>query len=318
MNEASLDRDREARAFAESAALARLPGRSQIELSGADRAAFLQVLTTNDVKLLAPWQGCESFLCNAQGKTIGHGYVFCFPEFLVLDTVPGQATGLLTHLDRYLFREKVVLRDRSDDWAEWILAGPRAASILEQLGAISIPLARCGHALAPLAGIEVSLRRADLVGGDCFLLSCATPQCDQLATVLAAAGAVSVGPLALDAARIEAGTPFFDVDITTDNLPQEVARDERAISFVKGCYLGQETVARLDALGHVNRVLARLRLTAAAAVPAPGTELVREGKVVGRVTSSAWSESRGAPIALAYLKRAYAVTDDHGWVAWAD
>ena len=111
------------------------------------------------------------------------------------------------------------------------------------------------------------------------------------------------GHQSVEMARIEAFTPDYGRDISADNLPQEVARDARAISFVKGCYIGQETVARLDARGHVNRTLVGVRFDGAT-VPEPGTELTGEtGKVMGRVTSAAFSPTFAAPLALAYLRR---------------
>jgi folate-binding protein YgfZ len=101
---------------------------------------------------------------------------------------------------------------------------------------------------------------------------------------------------------LEAGWPWYGVDITEDNLPQEVNRNEQAISFTKGCYLGQETVARIDALGHVNRRLAGLRFDADD-LPRPGLELRIDGKGVGTVTSAAWSPRWDRPIALALLRQ---------------
>ena len=102
--------------------------------------------------------------------------------------------------------------------------------------------------------------------------------------------------------RIEAGFPLFGTDITDDNLPQEIGRNQQAISFTKGCYLGQETVARIDALGHVNRLLARVKFTAGE-VPATGTELFAADKPVGKVTSACWSPEFGGPLAFALLRR---------------
>ena len=106
--------------------------------------------------------------------------------------------------------------------------------------------------------------------------------------------------------RIEAGTPVFGREVTERNLPQEIARDKQAINFVKGCYLGQETVARIDALGHVNQLLRGLLLDSSASPPAPGTVIEAEGKRVGFVTSSAVSPGWHAPIALAMIRRAHA------------
>src|SRR5438046_8506879 len=104
--------------------------------------------------------------------------------------------------------------------------------------------------------------------------------------------------------RIEAGYPLYGRDITDKNLPQEIDRDRLAISFTKGCYLGQETVARIDALGHVNRLLRGIKFLTSA-IPERGTELQSGGKVVGHVTSSCWSPGIGAPLALGFLRRGH-------------
>jgi folate-binding protein YgfZ len=119
---------------------------------------------------------------------------------------------------------------------------------------------------------------------------------------LVAKGFVLASSQAFESARIEAGMPRYGVDFNEENLPQEVGRDSEAISFTKGCYLGQETVARIDALGHVNQRLAGVRFFGSE-VPAADTELTREGRIVGSVTSAAFSPKLGAPIALAMVRR---------------
>ena len=120
--------------------------------------------------------------------------------------------------------------------------------------------------------------------------------------MLVQAGARRAGPQAFEARRIEAGFPSYGPDISDKNLPQELARDARAISFTKGCYLGQETVARIDALGHVNQTLVGVRFENGASV-SPGLELTVAGAAAGRVTSAAYSPLLQAPLALAYVRR---------------
>jgi folate-binding protein YgfZ len=132
---------------------------------------------------------------------------------------------------------------------------------------------------------------------------------ESLRTALVNAGAVPADMAAFEMARIEAGTPLYERDISEKNLPQEVNRDALAISFTKGCYLGQETVARIDALGHVNRVLVGLRCFGEQA-PASGTELhageATEGSpVVGAITSAAYSPRLHGPLALGYVRRGH-------------
>jgi folate-binding protein YgfZ len=117
---------------------------------------------------------------------------------------------------------------------------------------------------------------------------------------------VEVDPASMEILRIEAGTPVFGKDITEKNLPQEIGRDDRAISFIKGCYLGQETVARIDALGHVNQFLKGLEFSEQLPVPEPGSPLESEGKRFGVVTSSGFSPVRNAPVALALIRSTHA------------
>ena len=279
-----------------------LTDRTQIELRGDDRASFLHNLCTNEIRKLPAGAGTEAFLLDAKGHVLGFVNVYCRPDSLVLETVPGQGPRLLAHLDRYLIREKVELHDRTDTWAELLLDGPEAATKLNALSTVAMP-ARVGDNLdAQLAGISVSVRAVDFTGAGGLLLSCAREQVEPLRSALVAADCVPVDATTFEATRIEAGTPLYGVDITEKNLPQEVARDARAISFVKGCYLGQETVARIDALGHVNKTLCGVRF-AGSEIPPAGTELTADGKPAGEVTSAALSPRLGTPLALAYLRR---------------
>ena len=141
------------------------------------------------------------------------------------------------------------------------------------------------------------------------MLACAREDVSPLVAALGNAGAIAADSAAFEAARLEAGTPLFDRDISDKNLPQEVDRDAQAISFTKGCYLGQETVARIDALGHVNRVLLGVRFDTTG-VPSAGTEIfaadgANQGAAIGAVTSAAYSPRLQAALALAYLRRGH-------------
>jgi folate-binding protein YgfZ len=290
-------------ALTEGVGLVDLADRSQVELTGRDRATFLHNLCTNDIKRLSPGGGCEAFLCNVQGKSIGHGLVFCGPESLVLETVPGQGGRLVAHLDRYLIREQVELHDRSAEWAELLLAGPEAEPLLAGMGVV-IPPGRLAHAAATFGGHPVSVRRVEFTVPGGILLSVPRAAMADVRQILTAAGATVCGRRAFEAARIEAGWPSFGQDISDENLPQELARDQQAISFTKGCYLGQETVARIDALGHVNRTLCGIRFQGETP-PAAGSELTAAGKTIGRITSATFSPRLSAPLALAYVRRGH-------------
>jgi len=286
--------------------------RTQIEFSGSDRATFLHNLCTNAVRDMPVGKGCEAFVLNVKGHVAGHVFLFVCPESIVLESVPGQSEKLLAHFNRYLIREDVQLADRSQTWAELMLSGRQADELLMKEGLPSLS-EQFSHAACQLAGSSVWLRKTNLAGPDSYLLACPREFLEDVRSTLKAAGALPCGEEAFQAARIENGTPLFGQDVSEENLPQEIDRNRSTISFTKGCYLGQETVARIDALGHVNRLL-RGVVFSGEAVPPPETPLHRgpgnggggvgtEGKTVGRVSSACWSPRLNAPLALALIHR---------------
>lgn len=288
----------EYRALTEDWGLIDLSSRTRIELSGGDRVRFLNGFCSNDVQRLAVGQGCEAFVTNVKGKTIGHVFIFCGPEHLIIETVAGQAELLLTHLDRYLIRDDVRMLDRTLDWGQLLVAGPRAGQALDHwLGT---------ERDQPMRLADRSSRYPIELGGiDARLIFLPRQEVDQRIDQLRSQGAALCSQQAWEILRIEAGRPEFGKDVTDANLPQEVNRDTTAISFTKGCYLGQETVARLDALGHVNRLLVSVQWMGQT-VPAVGESIEVEGqsngKPVGTVTSAIWSPRWDGPLGLAYLR----------------
>lgn len=249
-----------------------LTGWSSVTLTGADRAAFLHNFCTNDVKRLQPGEACEAFITDVKGKVLGHCLVTCRPDELVLVTVPGQAARIIEHLDRYLIREDVTLTDTSSARSLGVVTGIKPDELSGVDGVFACEW------LAPIRAVLVE----GTVSDDMNLTAC--------------------GPGAFDAVRIEAGFPLYGVDFDQANLPQEIGRDRRAISFTKGCYLGQETVARIDALGHVNRQLVGVRFDGDVAANPP-VELRAEDAVVGTTTSIAYSPKLEAPLGLAIVRR---------------
>jgi len=276
--------------------------RTQVRITGADRVKFLHGFCTNDIKRLKAGAGCEAFLTNVKGRVLGHVFVFCGEQDLVLETSPGQAAAILGHLDRYVIREDVQFDHLAARVAEWFVAGPRAEAALAGLLGDTPPANMLAHRTGDLAGVSVSLRRVPLARMPAFLLSCPAERQAEVGRELDQAGARLVAAEIFDIVRVEAGFPLYGRDISDECLPQEVNRDRQAISFTKGCYLGQETVARLDSLGHVNRKLASLRWHGAEMLQ-PGQELTVAGQAVGRITSAVWSPRAATILALAYLRR---------------
>jgi folate-binding protein YgfZ len=289
-------------ALTTGAGVAELAGRTLIEVTGADRAQLLHSFTTNEVKKLAAGGLCEAFVTSPQGKTLGHLLIANRGDAFVLDTTPGQAATLIAHFERYIISEDATLRDQTAEQGELLLAGPRAAELLRTLSGAE-PAAAVAQ--IEIGGHPLLVKRATYLAVPGYFLQTARGELPALRAALEAAGAAACGPDAVEMGRIEAGTPLFGQDITDDNLPQEIGRDSIAISFVKGCYLGQETVARIDALGHVNRLLAGVKFTGTT-VPRPGLSLTVGDKTIGQITSAAWSPKLTAPLALALLRRAQA------------
>jgi folate-binding protein YgfZ len=310
-----------------------LSDRTRLEVRGTDRVSFLHAFCTNDIKRLAVGEGCEAFITSPQGKTLGHVLVFCEPDRLLLNTSPSQAPALTSHFNKYVISEDVEFVDRTLQTGELLLAGAKAPEALHKLlGGRQASGPKVGSpgpgepeltidhppeshitpdrppdqmlsgAAAVVAGCSLSIRRVEYAGPLSYFLQAATADLPKLTDALMAAGAIACEKEAVEAARLEAGFPLYGQDITSENLPQEVGRDAKAISFTKGCYLGQETVARIDALGHVNRLLVGVRCSGTT-ISKAGTPLSAGEKEVGRVTSAAWSPRLHAPLALAWVRR---------------
>jgi folate-binding protein YgfZ len=300
------DARREALSLAEGVAVVDCSSRAQLELTGADRAALLHNLSTNQIRKLASGAGAEAFLLDNKGHTLFYVTIFAGEKAHVVDTMPGDGARLAAHLDRYVIREKVEIVDRSAEWAELLVAGPRADELLSGAATGTVPREQLAHNRVEIDGRKAWLRRVDWLAVPGVVVATVREHLPHVWSWLVERGAIPCGARALDAARIEAGTPLYGRDITSANLPQEVGRVAQTVSFTKGCYLGQETVARLDSMGHVNKSLVRLTL-AGTQVPEPGSELLApgqaEGQNAGHVTSAAFSERLGVAVALAYVRR---------------
>jgi folate-binding protein YgfZ len=287
-----------------------LDGRTQIEITGGDRAKFLHNFCTNDIKRLQPGEGCEAFVANVKGRVLGHVFVFATAEALWLDSVQGAEAALLAYLSRYVISEDVELHGRSNEFGELLVSGPRTFERLRTLGIDAAPLPVNGHMSATPAGIgaTAAVRRVDWFGPPSVLLCVPREQGSELhRSLVETAGVIPAEDAVFDAVRIEACFPLYGRDISEDNLAQEVGRTEQAISFKKGCYLGQEPIARVDALGHVNRLLCGLR-SESRPMPEPGDAVLPTDTdtEIGRITSAAFSPAGGRPVALAYLRVAFA------------
>ncbi len=287
------------------AGLADRSDRLRMTFVGPKAAETLTGLVTNDVLALQPGHGAYAAALTPKGKIIADLRIFCRAEGDFLVDVPmAAATGFVAMIGKYVNPRLARYADVSGTLACLGVVGPHARQVvahaLETLPSEFDLLPPFAHVSVPFGGGVVMVARSVDFGVDSF--DCFVPAADAglLRRSLLASGAPQADPAALEALRIEAGRPAWGVDITGDTLAQEGNLDElQAISYTKGCYTGQETVARVHFRGHVNRSLRGLQ---AAAIPA-GTVLVFAGeKAVGDVRSRA-DAPRGGAVALAMLRR---------------
>jgi folate-binding protein YgfZ len=295
--------------------------RVRLEVSGPDRAKFLHNLTTNDVKRLAVDLGQESFVTSLQGKTLGSVILLACDDCILLRADPGALAPLLPHLQKYGLFDDITLDDASARTFEFHLAGPGSEGLLRRLGGVLPGAKDLAHGATRIGDFPVRVVREAPTGRPGLTLigdaAGAATVSERLRAEGTALGLAEGDAATFEAARIEAGTPRFGREVTADNLPQELGRDARAINFVKGCYLGQETVARIDALGHVNKHLKGLKFPPGP-VPPIGATIEAGGKVAGKVTSAADSPGWMHPVALAFLRTAHAVAGTEVRVANGD
>ena len=283
-------------------ALFDLTTRGALAIAGKDRAEFLHGMVTNDVKRLRPGQGCHAALLTSKGKLRAEMNVLCSEERLLLDTPPELAGTLAPLLRGYVFFQEAAISDETAEASLLHLAGARAAEVLRAAGVAAPPSAPHDHIVAEIGGVRTRVVAEARSGAPGFDLRVLLADRDALAGSLRAAGAEASPLEELEAARIEAGIPRWGRELDDTVLPNEAFLERTAISYTKGCYVGQEIVARLKTYGHVNRHLVRLLLAPDAAV-APGAE-VRAGEAkVGSVTSAALSTRGARVVALAYVRR---------------
>jgi tRNA-modifying protein YgfZ len=273
--------------------------RGKLALTGAGAVEFLNGQVTNELTTLTPGEGCYAAFLTHKGKMLGDLRILLVgahgesgsPE-LLLDTERVTLQALFDMIRRFKVGYEVELHKRTLECGLLSLIGPQSTVLA---GAESLHELEHAHAEVELDGLAARAVRTD-VGID---LLCEAVDAERLTEVLRDRGALPIAEEAAECLRIEHGRPRYGIDLDDTVIPQEAALNERAVNFTKGCYVGQETVARLFYKGKPNRHLRGLRLSGPAT---PGEELRLGERPVGRVGSSALSPRLG-PIALALVRR---------------
>lgn len=272
-------------------------------VTGRDRAAFLQGMLSNDVKALQPGQGCPAAFLDPVGKVVSLLAVYALEDRILLELPVGSTEKFLQAIDKFLISEKAEFEASDEAYAILAVQGPKADELLTGVSGATLDLAPYAHTEVSIAGAPVRvIRRTEAVtaGFHCWT---APEHAAALWRALRDAGAVPIGADAAEILRVEAGIAMYGRDVDdTVILPE--TRLEALVSYTKGCYIGQETVARVKYRGHINRGVSGLVLEGDL-VPSAGDLLLAEDKEVGRITSAVRSIALGKPIALGYVRREY-------------
>lgn len=287
----------EYRALRDGVALIDVGFRTVVRATGDDRVGFLQGMLTNDVASLAPGQGCGSLLLTVQGRVVADVRVAADATALDLDVDRRVRDAFVAALEKLIIADDVELADATPAVALFGLEGPGAAALA---GDVAAALAPYGHATVPICGVPVRCVRASELRGPGLVLHVPAAAATTVWDALRAAGARPCGLDALEARRIEVGVPRVGLDMDEHCLSLEVPVDD-LVSFRKGCYLGQEVVARGTARGHVNRKLVGLLLDGE--TPERGAALLHGDKAVGSLTSVGSSPGLGRVVALGFVRK---------------
>ena len=293
-----------------SAGLFALPDRGLLQVEGADRVRWLDGMLSNHVGALAPGpdhSGCHALLLTPTARILADPHVLHRGEAFWLELCSDAAESTRVHLERYVIADDVTLQDVSNLWARFSLEGPMAAGLLERVTGTPLRLAPNACADLRIGSVAAVVAAYGFSGAPGFQLFVPSALGADVAESLHAEGGASLveGDAAtLEILRIESGIPRLGAELDEDVLPAEAGLIASAVSLTKGCYTGQEIVARLESRGQVAHRLVGLRCEGQTP-PAPDTPLEDEsGKRVGEVTSACLSAVAG-PIALGYVRRPF-------------
>jgi folate-binding protein YgfZ len=281
--------------------------RCYLSFTGPDRVRYLNAILTNNIKDLAPSQGNVSLLLNPQGHILAEIETYALPESLFCVSYGMIRERLIETLDKYIIMDDVTLTDETQRFGTLALEGPSAAAIVHELTGVDLTslaeLARQDVRLGAIPCTVIRRSPGKFVGGD-FLVERAHLEAlwRTLQEKTSAAAGGPIGYTALSALRLEQGIPWFSHDFGEKQIPHEAGLEHSHISYIKGCYTGQEIVERVRSRGQVNRRRVALRFTGEA-VPPAGEILTSAGKEAGYVTRAAFSPALASAIGMGYVRK---------------
>jgi len=306
----------EVRAVRQGAGVIDRTDRAFLTASGPDAASYLHRMTSNEVSGLTPGQGRYALQLDTLGHIIADFHVLRMDDHVLLETDWLRRGPLREVLEKYIVADDVEVADASpadggasEQLAELAVEGPQSGRLLKAaLSQGVLPGAELNHAWVRFGETPVLVVRVSETGEEGYRLIFVTEYAQNVWEALSAQRRAvdwkPVGRAALNILRTEAGIPWYDADIDERTLPPEAGLEQRALSYTKGCYLGQEVIERIRSRGHVNRKLTGLRLSLkGSAVPPAGAKLLSDGNEVGHITTAVHSPTLGAAIALGYVRR---------------
>lgn len=299
----------EYQAVREAVGFLRLPDRGKVEVTGADRVTFLHAMITNDVQDLNEWAGRYGALLTHRGKIVSDFFYYRLPQCLLMDLQTDRLSKTVEMLEKHIIMDEVFLKDVSEDWEQLSFQGPLSDNLTLELFRQPGPadqyqvqevawegqglflirkaeLARSGYEVWVPKGVAAAFEAYFRGEGRRF-------------------GLRQVGREAHEILRLEAGIPWYGIDMDEQRYPMEARLDE-AVSLTKGCYIGQEVVAKATHIGGVSNLLMGWKLEGEIVPPKGSSVHAADGKQIGTVTSATFSPYFQAPIGFAYLKRSFA------------
>lgn len=297
-------------ALRDTAGVLDLSFRSRICLTGADRARFLHGQVTNDVKRLRNGEGCYAALITAKGRMQSDLNVYALENELLLDFEPGLAEIVSQRLEKYIIADDVQVVDVAPHYGLVTVQGPQSEAAfraIELFPELPSEPFRGVKLTDPTLGESYLMNQPRFAtrGFDLFIpIAAMGAVADKLIAAVRPMGGRACGWRAMETARIEAGVPRFGIDMDETNIPLEAGLETRAISFTKGCYIGQEVISRIRTYGQVTRALRGLLLADdLKTLPVKGDKLLHDGKEVGYITSALASPAFRRNIALGYVRK---------------
>ena len=301
---------REYEALTTAVGLVDLSFRGRLCIAGADQIRFLHGQVTNDVKKLQVGQGCYAALITAKGKMQSDLNIYRLANEILLDFEPGLTDAIQHRLEKYIIADDVQMVDVSNDYGLLSVQGKNAAETLVASGLAGAPPTNSMDNILTSFGelMEIYVMRHERFNAGGFDLFVPTGSMEALAQRLLAAiesqGGALCGWDALELARFEAGIPRFGLDMDETNLPLEAGLENRAVSFSKGCYIGQEVISRIKTYGQVAKSLRVLVFQKEPSVPIlRGEKLFHQDKEIGYITSGVFSPRRNKSLAMGYVRK---------------